>query len=166
MNIRDFAAVDFEGLEYIIDALGGVEVTLKENEVSYVPGSSTGTQLLNGAQALAYSRIRKTGNGDFERTERQRVVLEYVINKGLSVGISQYPKLLNAILPYMDTSLSQNELIRLGKTIFTVGIKDIEQFRIPVDGYARDSMMDDIYYLVPDTLEDNIGLLHGFIYER
>ena len=65
VNIREFAAVDFEGIESIIDALGGVEVTLKENEISYVPGSSIGTQILNGEQALAYSRVRKTGNGDF-----------------------------------------------------------------------------------------------------
>ena len=166
MNIREFASVDFEGLEFIIDALGGVEITLKENEVSYVPGSSPGTQILNGEQALAYSRIRKIGNGYFERTERQRIILEYVINQGLSAGISQYPKLLSAILPYVDTILSQAEILRLGGTIFSTGIKDIEQFRIPVDGYARDSIMDGVYYLVPDTLEDNVGALHEFIYER
>ena len=166
VNIREFASVDFEGLEFIIDALGGVEITLKENEVSYVPGSSPGTQILNGEQALAYSRIRKIGNGDFERTERQRIILEYVINQGLSAGISQYPKLLSAILPYVDTILSQAEILRLGGTIFSTGIKDIEQFRIPVDGYARDSIMDGVYYLVPDTLEDNVGALHEFIYER
>ena len=166
MNIREFAAVDFESLEYIIDALGGVEITLKENEVSYVPDSFPGTQLLNGKQALAYSRIRKTGNGDFERTERHRVILETVINKGLSIGISQYPKLLNTLLPYVDTSLSQNEILKLGTSIFTANIKDIEQFRIPVDGYASGRSIDGIYYLVPDTLEDNIKLLHEFIYEK
>ena len=166
MNIRDFASVDFDGLESIIDTLGGVEITLKENEVSYVHGSSPGTQLLNGKQTLAYSRIRKTGNKDFERTERQRTILENLIHKSLDAGFNQYPKLLSAILPYMDTSLSKNEILKLARSIFNANIKDIEQFRIPVDGYARDSIMDRIYYLVPDTLEDNVELLHQFIYKN
>lgn len=92
--------------------------------------------------------------------------MEYVINQGLSADISQYPKLLSTLLPYVNTSLSQNEILRLGGTIFSAGIKDIEQFRVPVNRYARESIMDGIYYLVPDTLEDNVERLHGFIYER
>lgn len=164
MNIRDFAAVDFDGLEHVIDVLGGVEVTLNQDETRFVLGSKAGTQILTGEQALAYSRIRKTGNADFERTERQRTILECVIHKGLGAGITQYPKLLHTMLPYVDTSLSTNEILQLGSSIFTSNIKDIEQFRIPVDGHAQGERINDIYYLVPDTLEDNIKLLHQFIF--
>ena len=69
--------------------MGGVTIDVKDNEVSYVNGSvdeqakatgkpathisGSGTQTLNGIQAVAYSRIRYVGNGDFERTERQDV---------------------------------------------------------------------------------------------
>jgi len=164
MNIRDFAAVDFDGLEHVIDILGGVEVTLNQDETRFVPGSKAGSQILTGQQALAYSRIRATGNADFERTERQRTILEYVINKGLRAGITQYPKLLHAMLPYVDTSLSTDEILQLASSIFTSNIKNVEQFRIPLDNHAQGERINDIYYLVPDTLEDNIKLLHRFIF--
>ncbi len=166
MNIREFATVDFEGLAHIIDTIGGVEIELKENEVSHVPGSVVGTQILDGKQALAYSRIRKTGNGDFERTERQRIVLEKILKKGLNTGISKYPKVLTTVLPYVDTSLSTNEMLKLGSSIFTSNIDDIEQFRIPMDDYSNPQLIDGIYYLVPDTLDINIGFLHKFIYDQ
>ena len=166
MNIREFATVDFEGLENIIDVFGGIEVDIKANEISHVPNSHEGKQILNGKQALAYSRIRKTGDGDFERTERQRFILEKIINQGLNAGISQYPKLLSTLFSYVDTSLSKGEMLKLGSSIFTSNIKTVEKFRIPVDEHGKGQMINSIYYLVPDTLEDNIKLLHEFIYEN
>lgn len=166
MNIREFATVDFDGLEHIVDAFGGIEVDIKPNEVSHVPGSYAGKQVLNGKQALAYSRIRKTGDGDFERTERQRFILETIINKGLKSGITQYPKLLNTLLPYVDTSLSKSEMLKEGSSIFTSNIKTIEKFRIPVDEHGEGQMINNVYYLVPNTLEDNVRYLHEFIYEE
>lgn len=166
INIREFVTVNFQGLEDIIEALGGVEVNVKENEVKHVPGSFSGNQILDGKQALAYSRIRKTGNGDFERTERQRVILEKIIDKGLNQGIAQYPKLLNALLPYVETSLSKSEILKLGTSIFTSNIKNIEKFRIPLDEYSKSEKINGVYYLVPHTLEDNIESLQDFIYEK
>ena len=166
MNIREFVTVNFEGLEDIIDALGGVEINIKENEVKHVYGSFVGKQMLNGSQALTYSRIRSTGNGDFERTERQRVVLEKIINEGLNQGVAQYPKILNVLLPYVETSLSKNEILKLGTSIFTSNIKDVEKFRIPLDEYSKSEKINGVYYLVPDSLENNIESLHNFIYEN
>ena len=166
MNIREFVTVNFQGLEVIINALGGVEIDIKENEVKHIPGSFAGSQVLDGKQALAYSRIRKTGNGDFERTERQRVVLEKLIEKGLNLGIIQYSKLLNVLLPYVETSLNKSEILKLGTSIFTSNIKNVEKFRIPLDEYSKSERVNGVYYLVPDSLEDNLDSLHGFIYEK
>lgn len=166
MNIRDFVTVDFEGLENIINVFGGIEINIKANEVSHVPNSHEGKQILDGKQALAYSRIRKTGDGDFERTERQRLILEGIINQGLKAGITEYPKLLSTLFSYVDTSLSKSEMLKLGSSILTSNIKTVEKFRIPVDEHGKGQMINNIYYLVPDTLEDNINLLHEFIYEN
>lgn len=165
MNIREFVAVDFQGFIEIIDILDGVEINIKPNEVSHVPGSKSGTQILNGKQALAYSRIRKTGNGDYERTERQRAVLEQVINKGLSAGITQYPKLLNSILPFVDTSISSAEALSLGTSTITNGIRKIDQHRIPVDKHLKHQTMNKVFYIIPQSMEDNIEILHKFIYD-
>lgn len=181
MNIREFVTIDFFGFEKIIDTLGGVKVDVKPNEVSYVnrgvrdanrlDGSNgkqitdSGTQVLNGRQAVAYSRIRKTGDGDFERTERQRFVLEQIIHKGLNSGITKYPALLNTALPLVKTSLSKTEMLSLGKFVFTSKIDTIDKYRLPVNGYFTEDKINGVFYLVPDSLEDNTRALKSFIYD-
>lgn len=181
MNIREFATVDFFGLEKIIDTMGGVEINVKPNEVRFInwgvrqmdklDGKSSkmvsqgGAQTLTGRQAVSYARIRKTGNGDYERTERQRVVLEKVLNKGLNTSVTQYPKLLNTMLPYVDTSLTKSEILSLGTFAITSGIKKIDQYRIPADEHVDNQMINGVSYVVPITLEDNVNLLHNFIYK-
>ncbi len=84
LNIKDFVAVDFEGFKKIIDILGGVEIEIKDYELptmETVGIYEAGIYNLNGEQALAYSRIRKQGSGDYERTDRQRRVLEALFRK-------------------------------------------------------------------------------------
>lgn len=97
LNIRDFVAVDFYGLENIIDTVGGVEIPVRSDEIKYINSYMQGTakvenkavqevqnpglQNLNGMQAVAYARIRYTSGGDYERTERQRTILTAVMNK-------------------------------------------------------------------------------------
>lgn len=181
MNIRDFVTVDFYGLEDIIDAMGGIEIEVKDYEVSEVNTaikymntitnsngkmiSSPGIQVLDGRQAVAYSRIRNVGNGDYQRTERQRMVLEKILNKGMDAGITQYPKLLNTMLPYVETSLSKPSMISLATSTITSGIRTVDQYRIPVDGYGNGQKINGVSYIVPNTLEDNVRLLDQFIYE-
>lgn len=181
MNIREFVTVDFFGLESIIDALGGLEVNIKPNEVKYVNMgvrgmnimdgkrgkqlTDSGLQNITGRQAVAYSRIRKTGDGDFERTERQRFVLEQIIHKGLNAGLTKYPSLLNTALPFVKTSLSKKEILSLGTFVFTSGIEKVEKYRLPVNGYFAEQKINGVFYLVPDTLEDNIEALRSFIYD-
>ncbi len=97
LNIRDFVAVDFYGLENIIDTVGGIEIPVRSDEIKYINSYMQGTakvenkavqevqnpglQNLNGMQAVAYARIRYTSGGDYERTERQRTVLTAIMNK-------------------------------------------------------------------------------------
>lgn len=165
MNIRDFVAIDFSGFESIIDAMGGIDIDVKPNEVSHVKVNGSGLQRLNGRQALNYSRIRKTGDGDYERTERQRVVLERMLNQAMSINLTKYPGLLNDTLPYVDTSLSKIDILGLGTNVARSNIKDIEQYRLPVDGHLEHKMIDGIFYILPRDMDDNIALLKDFIYE-
>ena len=181
MNIREFATVDFFGLEQIIDVMGGVEIDVHPNEIKYINTGvkgmdsldnsrspliqNAGVQPLTGRQAVAYSRIRKTGSGDYERTERQRAVLEKVLRTGMNAGVAKYPRLLNAMLPYVETSLSKPEILAMGTSTLTSRIKDIEQYRIPVDDHLKHATIDGVFYIIPQTLDDNITLLNRFIYE-
>lgn len=164
MDIKDFITVDFAGFEKIIDVIGGVEIELSPSEANYIKVDSSGKQLLNGEKALKYSRIRKIGNADYERTERQRIILEEAFKKIIVMNITEYPKLLDTFLPFVKTSLSKIQMLSLGIEIIRYKIKNIEQFRIPADGYAENKMINGISYIVPVTIEDNIMLLKNFLY--
>ena len=164
MDIKDFITVDFVGFEKIIDVIGRVEIELSPSEANYIKVDSSGKQLLNGEKTLKYSRIRKIGNADYERIERQRIILEEVFKKIIVMNITEYPKLLDTFLPFVKTSLSKIQMLSLGIEIIRSKIKNIEQFHIPADGYAENKMINGIYYVVPVTIEDNIMLLKNFIY--
>ena len=182
MNIREFATVDFFGLEKIINTLGGIEIdVLNDEERKYVNMgvrdmnrtdgkngthiTDPGLQTLTGRQAVAYSRIRKTGDGDFERTQRQREVLEKVIHKGLDAGITKYPALLNTTLPYVTTSLSKTEILSLGKFVLTSNINKVDKYRLPLNKYLLEQKINGVSYIVPNTIEDNTAALKAYIYD-
>lgn len=180
--ITDYVTINFESMVYMVDAVGGVEVNIEDEDelewvnmyaldVAYKLGTSTdtvpgtGTQLLNGTQALGYCRVRYTGRGDYDRTRRQRDVMEQVIGKVLTLNpIKQY-RLLMQVLPYIETSLSFNQILKYGINVITMKSKSISQMRLPTDDYVGDAMIDDISYVCPDTLADNISALYRFIYK-
>jgi len=167
MNIKDYVTVNFSALEQIVDAVGGVEIDVKDYEIDQISGSSLGVQTLDGQQALAYSRIRHAGDGDYERTMRQRTVLQNVINKVLEKkSLPQAISLISILSPSTQTSLDNGELIGLATTVFSSGITAMENTRLPVDGQAIGGTWDGVYYLKPDTLSENVSYLHDFIYEE
>ncbi|MBP1744953.1 MAG: lytR1 [Firmicutes bacterium] len=166
LNIRDYATVQEEGFREIIDALGGVEIYIKEYEVAFVKEfgiMKSGTYNLSGGEAFMYCSERNKGDGDFERSERQRTVLAKVFEKIKSAGITQYPALASAMMKYVETSLTVDEILQLGTSVFLENINTIEQARYPTDGYYRMELSD--YSLVTD-LEGTSALIHEFIYEE
>jgi len=82
--------VDFVAFEKVIDLMGGVDIDLTQAEADYLNSDacayygfdefSAGPQTLNGLEALAYARIRAI-DGDFQRTNRQRNVINSLIQK-------------------------------------------------------------------------------------
>lgn len=180
LNIQEFAAVNFSTLPKIIDKIGGIELDIDSEELNYINGyigdinnvngtsvsgiTSTGLQHVNGTQAMGYCRIRYTTGGDYKRTERQREVLSAIFNKVAQMNVTQYPSLLNEILPMVETSLKSSDILDLGNEIIKMGIPSIEQERFPLDGYCQGQMIDGIYYLVFDK-ETTVNQLHNYIFE-
>lgn len=166
LNIEDFVAVDFASLPKIIDILGGIELNITDEELQYINGyiddinskdgtysphiNYAGPQYVDGVQALAYSRIRYTSGGDYERTRRHRTVLEQLFNKALTVSVTQYPTIINQLLPYVQTNLGATDILSLATKVATMGVRSLEQDRFPRDGYGEGQMIDDVYYLVFD----------------
>ena len=147
LDIKNFASVNFTTLPQIIDILGGVNITLSSAEASQVPGASAGANTLNGAQALAYSRIRKI-DSDFARSERQRTVMEAAIKKMLNQPLSSYPNVLSKILPLVTTNMNANDILGISGSVVTNGIRTVEQHRFPEDAYSSGQMIQGVYYYV------------------
>lgn len=163
LNIEDFVAVDFASLPKVIDILGGIELDITDEELQYINGyiddinskdgtysphiSYAGPQHVDGVQALAYSRIRYTSGGDYERTRRHRTVLEQLFNKALTVSPTQYPTIINQLLPYVKTNLGATDILSLATKVATMGGGTLEQDRFPRDGYCWGENIDGIYYL-------------------
>ncbi|WP_434284542.1 LCP family protein [Clostridium botulinum] len=180
LNIRDFVAVDFYGLENIIDTVGGVEIPVRSDEIEYINSYMQGTakvenkavqevqnpglQNLNGMQAVAYARIRYTSGGDYERTERQRTVLTAIMNKIKKLGPTEFPKVVSSLLPNVESSLSSTEIIKIGTSAFALGIDNVEQQRFPLDNYCEGKLIDGIYYLLFNE-EKTIDQMHKYIFE-
>jgi polyisoprenyl-teichoic acid--peptidoglycan teichoic acid transferase len=163
LDVRNYVMVDFFGLQDIIDKIGGVEIDVKANETKLCYVSKPGLQNLNGKQALAYSRIRYVGNSDYERTERQRRVLNVIFKKVKAQGVAKLPGVVSTLLPYVETSLSNNEITELALDALEFDTESIEQFRLPVDGTFKSQRIRGMAVLVPD-LEENKTQLNKFIY--
>ncbi len=181
MDIRDFVTVDFYSLITIIDYLGGVTIDVKSDEIPimnnmYIKEMSDylkvtppnvkepGVQLLNGIQAVAYSRVRYAGDSDYQRTERQRTVLTLLLEKIQAGGVMKYPGIVNKILPYTETSLNLTSIVKLGSDALTAGIKNIDQVRFPLKSSSHDDTIKGVYYLVID-IPATTDQLHKYIYE-
>lgn len=177
LDIRDYVLVDFDGLSNVIDALGGVEINVQPEEIPYlnageaassafIPVTRSGKQILNGNQALGYCRIRKVGNVDYHRTERQRTVLTQLLNKMKDTSVLQLPQYFDALSKYLETSISKGDMITLASDILSYSKNGIEENRVPYDGYKHDSTDSNGWYYMQWDKVENVKLLHEFIYGK
>lgn len=160
LNITEFVTVNFETVETIVDAVGGISLTITDAEAGQIGLSSGGTYNLDGEEALAYSRIRKI-DSDYKRTERMRTVLEAVFDKIKSLNISALSDLVDTILPLVSTNISSNEIIAMLPSVIFYNITNSEGWPYDVSGYSSDA-----WYGVPVTLESNVKELHSELFEN
>ncbi len=155
--IDDYVAVDFYGFMDAVDAVGGVPMGVSAGEIKWInfyvdelntllgedadtdllSGSDAGELVLNGKQALAYSRVRYVGNADFERTSRQREVLTAMMEKAKTLSLPELNSLMNTVLPCVTTNLTQGEVLSLLLHAGEYLGYEVDSGRIPVDGSWR-----------------------------
>ncbi|MBU4440709.1 MAG: LCP family protein [Acetobacterium sp.] len=180
MNITDYVIVNFDAMVDTVDALGGVEVNVKNEDVlewtnKYIDDvndkvgksdpklETTGVQTITGVQALAYARNRYSDD-DFYRTERQREVVGQIAHKAFNIDIATGISLLSKVYPYIKTTLSISELTTYAKAFLDSPDKQFLEFRLPTDANVTTAMINSVSYVVPNTLVDNVIALHAFIY--
>lgn len=136
LKIDKYAAVSFSSFEKIIDALGGVEIDVLPKEVSYIQGvDSAGKQTLNGAEALAYSRIRYADDA-YQRDNRQRTVMQAAYNK-LSSNPGDLMEIGNTILGYTKTNMPPMEIFKLANKVIKMNFTEFPQLEFPLDGHRE-----------------------------
>ncbi len=192
LDIKEYATVNFFGMSDIIDQVGGIEVDVQQKEIHPYRGlndlineqakwmglkpekyyvEKAGKQTLNGIQAVAWARIRavSTSEGqanDFGRTDRQRYVMEQLLNKALEMNLTDYPALASELINYMHTSLHlEDELLPIVKAVFTKDVS-FEQTRFPHYEYIiSDNAIinggSSVYY----DFEDAKAVVRAFIYD-
>ncbi len=183
LQVTDFITVGFEGLSSVINALGGIYIDVQPEEISflndyqyciaedlkttYTPVSTSGYQKLDGIQATAYCRIRYTRGDDFRRAERQRNVLNAIMEKAKTSDLSTLTAAANAMFDekMVYTSLDLSEILGL--------IKDVASYSIiGDDGFPQESMRATGTLgsvgssVIAKDIESNVVWLHGFLFNE
>lgn len=179
LNIEDYIAVNFNALVDVIDELGGMDVTLSDAEVvhmnnycvetSEVTGKSytkiepevAGTYHLNGVQATSYARIRYTAGGDFERTERQRFVLEQIAERAKKVSLSSLNAIMDKVFPQVATSMELGEMLKYAKIGASLKIGATKGF--PEEN-TSDTLSGVGSVVIPDDMIRSVRELHEFLF--
>lgn len=177
VDIQYYALVDFEIFTTIVDSIGGinVDVTEKESYYTYHSGKvnvpvriEAGEDiLLNGEQALWYSRIRYL-DSDFHRTQRQRKVITAIVEKASKMSLTELYSLAEKIIPLVKTNMSSGQIMSLG----LAAIKDkvysypIVQHQIPAEGTWSDKTIQGVGASLVMDMAQNQQLLHSFLSEK
>ena len=120
VEISEYAEINFQGMEKLIDAVGGIDLYIPEGDA--VEGDShldvdvpAGQQHLDGEHALAFARSRYLfADGDYTRMRHQRMVLGALADKILNnLDIGTIPAILDSLADMVHTSLSVDEILSL-----------------------------------------------------
>lgn len=177
LEITEFIAVNWKALTLAIDELGGVTVSVEQNELTSLNMSiteqlqsiggysegvfETGDLKLNGTQAVAYARIRSTDQGDITRTERQREVLSAMVDEALKSDMKTINNIIDEVFPYIYTSITKDEMYDLAKALFDYEMTDTAgfPFSYTIPNHATKGSI-----IVATDLESNVAALHYFLY--
>lgn len=198
LAITDYAVVNFWGMANIIDELGGIRLTVTEEErlemnfhmhemhvyfgMKDVPLEASGEDILvNGDQATMFCRLRKipfyspvdgiTYTDDYGRTARQRYVMSALVRQIREMGIFQLMSASGRLFAanageekFIQSSLDVGELtawLGLGADMQITGSESF-----PTADHLYTALLDSGDTVVADTLEENVQLLHAFLYNE
>ncbi len=166
VKVDAFVEVDFSGFEKVVNILGGVDISLTQEEADHLNSQygwtlSSGIQRLNGEKALAYSRIRYVGNSDFGRTERQRTVLTSIMNGCKSMSMTQALTMLHQILPLVATDMSNDQITGYAMKLFPMlTSSSMSTQRIPIDGSYKLEWVGAL-----DVVNPNLEINRQYLYD-
>ena len=175
LDITEYISVSFEAVEALVESIGGIDVSLSQEEVWAIiydrgvalEDRGAGVYHLNGKQALAYARIRSIDD-DYARMERQNNVIKAVASSLKSLGIGDIENAAKNVLPYIETNITNGEIKRMAVTALLSNVDKTKSYQLPENG------MDDVATILSyggysplyklKSYSDMIRNLHAFIY--
>ncbi len=153
VQIDRYVRVNIQGVEKLVDALGGVTVEVPK-DMKYTDESQhlyinlkKGRQHLNGDQTLQLLRFRHDGNGDIGRIERQHMVMRALMEQTLTPAtLARFPQILSTIQSYTDSNLSIQELLALVGFAVKTDRSNVQTLTLP--GHANGQH--GVSYWLPD----------------
>lgn len=179
--VDGYVLVNFDSFEKIVDAVGGIDITLDEKEVQYLNSTnyisdpsnhtlSVGTNHMNGNQALGFARVRyvmRDGEyGDFARTLRHRTVMQALFQQVSEKSTLELIAMMPKILPLLTTNIEKDDLV----SYITAGVKvrdqnsKIKTLNVPVEGAYKITRARGMSIILPDPLSKSVEKMQKFIY--
>lgn len=174
VDIDRYVLISNDAFNKIIDRMGGVTVDITNAEARLIntysgePSSkrlTSGLQHMTGRQAHYYSRIRDIGS-DYERTLRQRKVMQSIIDEFKSSDLGTINGILYDVLPLVTTNMTKNEILSLAANSLTYLNYPTSQERIPVDGTVTDENIPGVGSSLVVDFKANHKHLVEFLYEE
>jgi polyisoprenyl-teichoic acid--peptidoglycan teichoic acid transferase len=180
LDIDKYVSVDFYSLAKVIDIVGGVDIDLKSYEANQINNNlveinkieklpkgtdyidGIGVKNLSGRQAVAYCRIRKEGNGDYERTQRQRTVLKSIITKYEKLDSSKKFEVTMEVMGQVSTNIPVNGVKELSNKVLNDKDFVINQHMIPFEGSFETKIVDGMW-VIDANMKENIKEIHKYI---
>lgn len=166
LNLKKYATFNFNSAGDIVDKLGGIEIEITADEVQYINAgiaegnklrgtkseyiTEAGTYLLDGTQAVAYSRIRRTSGAEVKRTERQRTVLFKMFEKTKTLDGSDRIEIAEEFMDRIKTNFSTDKMTSLMYLMSQYEIKEMTVFPQQFWG----GVIGEEWFDVPTTLMD------------
>lgn len=175
LDVDDYVTFNWKAVAEGLNVLGGVDLDISDKEFAYINAFITetvqGTGLgsvqlehsgmnhLDGVQAVAYARLRLMDT-DFNRTARQRKVLELAMQKAKAASKKTLVATAMTVMPDIQTSIGADDILDIAKTVKKYNIQNAVGFP-----FSRDTMnVGKMNVVVPATLVSNVAQLHPFLY--
>ncbi|MFT4414424.1 LCP family protein [Fredinandcohnia humi] len=154
-----YVTTNFQGFEDVVDSLGGITVDVPFTFKAQLTGSLKwktyyeGEMDLNGNEALAYVRMRKSDPmGDFGRNERQKQVVKEIVKKSASLtSITKIDNVLDDVGENVRTNIPSRDFLSFVQLYSK--LKDTEIQSLKLEGY--DDTIGSVYYFIPS--DDSIN---------
>ncbi len=169
LDIHYYAMIEREDMGRLVDKLGGITVDVRKEDLKPTGLRKAGKQKLRGKQAVAYMGKRNIDDltSDVARNERQRIVLETIMEVLLAQPMTKLTKTVQALLPLVQTNIGAMDILALlPQSAALDDMAGIEQDRTPLpeDRLVRFENMHSVVYVA--NMEQEIERVRAFLYHE